>query len=392
VADFQRGIRGEATDKDGRRRIRGGGTQRRGRGGRRGGSKAAESRPEIKILQTEANEAYVDRNYDKAIALLERLIKTNGEIYGAYTTLGEIHRERGNRQKSLTAFISAAHLKPNDPALWLKCASLALELSETDRAKYLSSAVYMFTNAISADPGDFKSMFERAALYRELGHHGRAATAYEQMLKKLPHDTTVLRHLARVYIDLKQMGKAKKLYKESVTYYSSGGGMLEEEGFSWSDVNIYIELFGHSGEYIEGINELKSLARWMLGRAEETYWDDIRDDDREWDLDDFPRRIKVRGFIPGDFPRTSYGSGLPLELRIRLGLYRLKLDKNQVGEALVRIDYPFTSLSCHLTKPRNTSPGLNRMTTDPTLKSMTILTFFGKLPKLSMKLGFIRRL
>jgi general transcription factor 3C polypeptide 3 (transcription factor C subunit 4) len=337
VANFQEGIRGEAVGRDGRRRGRKGGLHQRGRGGRRRGGKAAESRPEIKILQTEANEAYVDRDYDKAIALLERLIKTNGEIYGAYTTLGEIHRERGNRQKSLTAFISAAHLKPNDAALWLKCASLALELSETDRAKYLSSAVYMFTNAIAADPGDFKSMFERASLYRELGHHGRAATAYEQMLRKLPHDTTVLRHLARVYIDLKQIGKAKQLYKESVAYYSSGGGLLEEEGFSWSDVNIYMELFGHSGEYGDGIRELKSLARWMLGRAEETYWDGIQNDDREWDSDDFPRRIKVDGFIPGDFPRISYGDGLPLELRVKLGLYRLKMDKSEVEEVLVRV-------------------------------------------------------
>ncbi|KAH0559240.1 hypothetical protein GP486_004247 [Trichoglossum hirsutum] len=334
VANFQQGIRGKAVGQDGRGRGRKGGPQQRGRGGRRRGGKTAESRPEIKILQTEANEAYVDRDYDKAISLLERLIKTNGEIYGAYTTLGEIHRERGNRQKSLTAFISAAHLKPNDAALWLKCASLALELSETDRAKYLSSAVYMFTNAIAADPGDFKSMFERASLYRELGHHGRAATAYEQMLKKLPHDTTVLRHLARVYIDLKQIGKAKQLYKESVAYYSSGEGILEEEGFSWSDVNIYIELFGHSREYGDGIRELKSLARWMLGRAEETYWDDVRNDDREWDSDDFPRRIKVNGFIPGNFPGISYGDGLPLELRVKLGLYRLKMDKSQVAEVL----------------------------------------------------------
>ncbi|KAH0538778.1 hypothetical protein FGG08_004666 [Glutinoglossum americanum] len=334
VANFQQRIRGEVAEQDGQRRGRRAGPHRRGKGGRRGGGKSAESRPEIKILQTEANEAFVDRDYDKAIGLLERLIKTNGEIYGAYTTLGEIHRERGNPQKSLTAFISAAHLKPNDAALWLKCASLALELSETDRAKYLSSAVYMFTNAISANPGDFKSMFQRASLYRELGHHGKAATAYEQMLKKLPHDTTVLRHLARVYIDLKQIRKAKQLYMESVAYYSSGGGMLEEDGFSWSDVNIYIELFGHSREYDDGIKELKFVARWMLGRAEEAYWDGVRNDDREWDSDDFPRRIRVGGFTPGSFPRISYGDGLPLELRIKLGLYRLKMDRIQVEEAL----------------------------------------------------------
>ena len=64
-------------------------------------------------------------------------------------------------------------------------------------------------------------------------------------------------------------------------------------------------------------------------------WERFDEDDREWDGYDSPRRIKTNGFIPDQWPRDSYGLGLPLELRIKLGLFRLKMGYEHKDEALV---------------------------------------------------------
>lgn len=66
-------------------------------------------------------------------------------------------------------------------------------------------------------------------------------------------------------------------------------------------------------------------------------WEGIFDDDREWDADHFPRRIKTTGFDPDRYPLDSYGQGLPMELRIKLGVFRLKLGDRYFDEALVRL-------------------------------------------------------
>jgi general transcription factor 3C polypeptide 3 (transcription factor C subunit 4) len=122
-------------------------------------------------------------------------------------------------------------------------------------------------------------------------------------------------------------------YANSIDHYLS----IEPEGsgFAWSDINIYAELFGYLKQPEEGIHNMKLLARWFLGRGDDTMWDDFEDDDREWDDKDSPRRIKTDGFEPGQWPQESYGLGLPLELRVKMGIFRLRMDDMYHEEAKV---------------------------------------------------------
>jgi general transcription factor 3C polypeptide 3 (transcription factor C subunit 4) len=105
--------------------------------------------------------------------------------------------------------------------------------------------------------------------------------------------------------------------------------------FGWSDANIYVELYSYLNQHEEGLTALKGLSRWLLGRKDDIMWEDFDEDDREWDFDDSPRRIKTDGYIPGQWPLESYGLGLPLELRIKMGLFRLKMGDQNQDEALV---------------------------------------------------------
>lgn len=334
---------GEDDDVDsdaGRRRRRGGGRgasrygARGGKGIKRGPRKPIEPSAEFKLLHSEATSAFIDGDYDRAIDLVKQAIQINPEMFAAHSLMSEILLAQGHKDKALTALFSGAHTRPKDPSVWAKVARLILELAGDNRQSVLNDVIYCYSRVIDIDPKNFNARFQRAALYRELGHNGRAATEYERILREMPHHARALRHLAETYIDLNDVQKAVEHYSASIEYFKSLDPE-EASDFSWSDVNIYCELFSYLDQHDQGLRALKSLSRWLLGRKDDTMWDDFEDDDREWDFDDSPRRIKTDGFIPGQWPRDAYGLGLPLELRIKMGLFRLKMGDRHTNEALV---------------------------------------------------------
>lgn len=307
---------------------------RGGKGIKRGPRRPLEPSPEFKYLHSEATSAFIDGDYDRAIDLVSQAIQINPEMFAAHSLLSEIFLAKGQKDKALTAIFNGAHTRPKDPTVWTKVAKLVLELAGDDRQAALNDVVYCYSRLIDIDPKNCNFRFQRAAVYREQGYNGRAATDYERILKKMPHNTRALRHLAETYIDLNDVQKAIDHYAISIDHYLSLNSD-KVSGFSWSDVNIYVELFGYTGRYKEGLEVLKSLSRWLLGRRDDSIWDEI--DDREWDADDFPRRIESPGYNPGSFSRDAYGLGLPLELRIRMGIFRLKMGDKHRDEAMVSL-------------------------------------------------------
>ena len=334
----------EAVDEDGepisRRRRRGTGRfsgrfgARGGKGIKRGPRKPLDPSPEFKMLHSEATSAFIDGDYDRATDLVKRAIQINPEMFAAHSLLSEIFLAQGEKDRALTALFSGAHTRPRDPSVWAKVARMILERAGEDRQAALSDVIYCYSRVVDIDSRNLNARFQRAAIYRELGYNGRAATDYERILKEVPHNVRALRQLAEVNIDLNNVQTAIDYWSESVEYYMS---LDPEEApeFSWSDVNFYAELFSYIGQPAEGLKGIKSLSRWLLGRGDDTMWEDFHEDDREWDPNDSPRRIKTDGYIPKQWPRDSYGLGLPLELRIKLGLCRLRMGYEQKDEALV---------------------------------------------------------
>ena len=324
-------------------RTRGRGRRGRGRGGRggRGGKgikkglrKPLEPSQEFKLLHSQATKAFIDGTYDNAEELAQQAILENPEMFAAHSLLSEIHLSRGDKDKALTALFHGAHTRPRDAQVWSKVAQLILERAGDDRVSGLKDAIYCYNRIIGADANNVDARYRRASLNRELGYKGRAAYEYKRLLKQLPHDTTVLRHLAEIYIELGEVERAKQHYDECIDYYRAGDPG-EDMTFTWSDLNIYAELFSYLEKYEDGILRIKSLSRWLLGRREDDFWDHVNEDDREWDADDEPRRSQTKGFLPGLHEPAAYGEGLPLELRVKLGVYRLRSNQSNLGEALV---------------------------------------------------------
>lgn len=286
-------------------------------------------------MLSQATLAFIDHKYEEAEDLTLRALQINPEMFSAYNLLSEIHTAGGDTEKALSAAWNGAHTQPRDPEMWSRVARMILERDSDNRDSALQDAIYCYSRIINLDSNDVEGRYQRAALNHELGHKGKAAKEYEQLLKQLPHDTTVLRHLAKSYIELGKSDRALGYYKDSISHYQS----IEPDKvttFTWSDVNIVAELYDLQQRYGEGLSELKSLSRWLLGRRKERYWEGYKQDDREWDIDDHPRRIEVPEYVPEEYDAMTYGDGLPLELRIKMGTFRLRSNSGEVEEAIVR--------------------------------------------------------
>lgn len=310
------------------------------RGAKKGPRKPVEPDPQFKVLHDEAIEAFIDLDYDRAASTIRKAIQINPEIFSAHSLLSEIYLAQGDKEKSLGVLFGGAHTRPKDPSAWSTLARRVIELAaETPQGKSssLRSAIYCWGRVLHAEPTNNDARFDRAAAYRELGYNGKAALDYERLMRELPNNMEVVRLLTDVYIEINQVQKARLRYEECISHFIELPPG-EATDFTWSDVNIYAELFGYLKEFKQGIAAIKFLSRWMLGRHDDSEWDQIEIDDREFDVDNFPRRAEIAWFVAGKYPIESYGAGLPLELRVKLGSYRL--ETQDIDEALVCL-FPF---------------------------------------------------
>jgi len=293
---------------------------------------------EFHALHKAATNAFIDeQDSEKALDFILKAIGLNPEVYSAHALLSEIHFARNEEDKAIAALFAGAHAAPRDPAVWHRVADLCLQRTSGDRQTSLQQASYCFARLIDIDEKDHDSRFQRAVINRELGNYAKALKDLDVLLKDMPRNSSVLRLVAEVCINIREIDKAKKLYEESITYHKDNG-LDGDEPFTWGDINVYVDLIARdSGPQFNvavAIQTLKGLSRWLLGRESETYWETLTDDDREWDAEDEPRRILVEQYHPGQFPLETYGFDLPLELRIKLGLFRLKQGPRTREEAL----------------------------------------------------------
>lgn len=321
------------------RSRRAGSNIRRGRGRpgakgkKRGLRKPLEPSIEFKALHSQATMAFIENDYEKAEKLALQAIHVNPEMFAAHSLLSEIHMARKDKPKALAALFNGAHTRPRDIQVWLKLAQWIIERAGKNETASVCDAIYCYSRVITVDKECARARRRRAALYRASGQTSRAAFDYEYLLAQFPHDTTVLRILAEIYIDLNETDLALSHFDRSFRYYRAKEPQ-NITSITWSDINIYVELCGYEQEYQKGVSQLKSLARWFVGRAKDNIWDSCDKDDREWDREDEPRRVQVEGFISGKYEPSTYGSGLPIELRAKLGVYRLEMGADNVDEAI----------------------------------------------------------
>jgi len=309
-----------------RRKIVGKQSATRARGGHRGPRKAAEPTPDIKRRLGEATTAFTDGMYLECRDLAFEIVRLNAETYEAWNLLAVAFVELGEFHNAVLARVMGATLRPKVASAWNSCATFILEgCEEEHRKQYLSTVRMCYGLAIRADLQNLEARVGKAAVEIELNHIASAISDYKFLLRSYPLNTAFVRQLAECHVDLGEYDEARTLYQETIAKFKESKGDTQHS-FDWSDADSYMTLYTAHNQYETAIEELKSVARWLLGRGgdDEKYWDTVTSDDREWDLD-HERRKLCYYFTPGKYPLKTYGAGLPIELRIKLGIFRLHI-------------------------------------------------------------------
>lgn len=309
---------------------------------KRGPRKAAEPTGDIKLRLNTASTLYLEGRVDEAIEIVEDAIRINAEIHRAWVLLAQLFEERGDYRKGLTARIWSCQLAPKNFDQWLECAQRAIELREDfpeDADEITKQAIQCYSGVLKGDVNHRGARYGRAALTMERGGIKGACRDYDFLVKRDSTDLYALRSWAEAAVLLAESSRARvarkyeatieeviECYRQAIAHYRQAGFEQQQQGggFDWESLTVFIELLIYVKKFAEAAHELKFLARWLLQREDESFWDEYTDDDREWDEDN-TRRAAVEDFQHGRHPISSYGAGLPLSLRTKLAVIRLEL-------------------------------------------------------------------
>ncbi|KAH7427586.1 hypothetical protein KP509_10G050600 [Ceratopteris richardii] len=148
-------------------------------------------------------------DYEKALQLLEEIVRLAPNMPDPYHTLGLVHYSMGNRKKAINFYMLAAHLKPTDVSLWKRIAAWSLE-------EGLSSgqAIYCLKRAMKSDPEDILVKWELASLYSEIKEFTKAAETYEAILTTHPVDVEACKMAAKMHQQSGRIDEATKVLKK----------------------------------------------------------------------------------------------------------------------------------------------------------------------------------
>lgn len=297
--------------------------------------RAEDPGPEFKKLQEQATGAFLSGKLDTAMDLARQAVMTNPEVYVAHSLLSDILIAKGNHKDALGALMTGANIK-KDPDLWLLVANKTLEMAGSlrTRAEY-DQAVFCLTKAIHYSHGEdnFELRTRRRDLHLDAGHDVKARIDTKVLLRARPDDLDNLKLYAELCLESRdhfEMNAGRETYDETFKLFDDSDAFGDVDT-QWAHLNMYLDLVDRTKEPDYAISQLKRLARWFLGRKDDEFWDDVTQDDREFDSG-HERRNDIPEFRnSSDHNPELYGDGLPLDLRVKLGMFRLKMNDHDEG-------------------------------------------------------------
>ncbi|KAG5653250.1 hypothetical protein H0H81_001507 [Sphagnurus paluster] len=318
----------DAEFRDDLREASGVGRRRKKGKGRQAGPVLSQ---QVRSLIGDGNQAYVDSNLPEAIRIMQEVIRIEPRAASAWSVLAQCYADTNQPQKALQLRIMAAHLR-HDADEWDRLAIQSRELG------YNQQALYCYRKVYSLDPTNVDALWDRASLAKETGDLKTARNAFLAILKRFPHDLTVLTELRTILIELSELSTCANLFQQAFTHYQkaypSGRGMdvsskaeIAGGGFGLMEVLVLADLFNTIGEHERAVDTIRKGCRWLQGRIDQKYWDAC-EDDREYDLPETAPRVGVGGegsVEPGRFP-------LDINARHRLAVARIKMGEIDEGK------------------------------------------------------------
>ena len=166
----------------------------------------------------------------------------------------------------------------------------------------------------------------------------QARNAFLNILKRFPHDLTVLRELHTILVELSDLSTCASLLQDALEHYMNTyptgqghdamtGLVITGGGFTQMDLLLLADLYNALGEHDRAIETIRRGTRWLQGRKEQKYWD-LCEDDREYDPDGWPPRSNPAEGGTLDAGRHE----LDANSRHRLAVARIKMGDIEEGK------------------------------------------------------------
>ncbi|TRM61397.1 hypothetical protein BD626DRAFT_434670 [Schizophyllum amplum] len=314
------------------------GIGKRKKGGRRGPRTGPPLSHQVRTLLGDGNQAYVDADLPLAIRLMSEAIRIEPRAAPAWTVLAQCYADLGQPTPALHLRIMAAHLR-RDPDEW---ARLAVQSRE---AGLVQQALYCYAKLAQAEPENVDALWDRAALARSCGDLRAARASLVALLRRVPHDLSVLAELRPVLIELGDLGTCAGLYDGALEHYMHAVPAGVGSPFSMMEILVLADLHNALGAHARepsaherAVHAIRKGMRWLQGRADQSYWDAVPDD-REFDPPppDGPTRAVGEGeMAPGYF-------SLDVNTRQRLAVARIRMgdvDEGKIHATIVLSEDP----------------------------------------------------
>jgi general transcription factor 3C polypeptide 3 (transcription factor C subunit 4) len=297
--------------------------------GRTGGER--ELRPEVQNLINEASHAYSNKQHEIAIKLAEEAISVDKNARLAYTLLGTIYEDMHDMPRSLAAKVAACHLNKKSYDDWMEVGRISEELNLVEQA------VAFYGQAAKLRPLNYEIRIHRGRLLMQQERYTRVIEVLNKVrsqlfesIKENEVKSAVLLDIASALEKLGRREEAIDMYEEILNkcIESPKDAVMV---FNFQDLNTLVELYHHQKLYTKAIKTIKKISRWILGREDETWWDDFKDDS-EFD----ERRRKNRRFQKSLHRGNDQSYNLPIDLRVWLLLCRLESGRD-FDEALEHV-------------------------------------------------------
>ncbi|KAJ3569113.1 hypothetical protein NP233_g5266 [Leucocoprinus birnbaumii] len=287
---------------------------------------------QVQAMIGEGNQAYVDSNTQEAIRIMQEVIRIEPRATAAWSVLANCFDDTGQPDKGLQIRIMAAHLR-HDAEEWDDLAQKSREMG------YNQQALYCYRKVYSLDPTNIHALWERAVLAKNIGDHKTARNAFLAILKRVPHDLSVLRELHPILIELSELPVCVELFQQAFDHYQglypAGFGLDQDHqqipggGFGNLELLLLADLYNTLGEHENAIAVIRKGTRWLQKRAEQKYWD-LCEDDREYDLPEWAPRSNNGGEDATEVVSGQFA--LDVNARHRLAIARIKLGEFEEGK------------------------------------------------------------
>ncbi|KIM34146.1 hypothetical protein M408DRAFT_91230 [Serendipita vermifera MAFF 305830] len=308
--------------RDGLREVSGiGSTRVRKRGPRPGiGPKLS---AEAQKVFGDANLAFVSGQPLEALTMFQEVIRVEPKHHASWSALATCYEDLGEPDKALQVEIMGAHLK-TDANHWMQLGA------KSRQRKLLQQALYCYRKACRLNPDSAEARWELATICKDVGSSSEALRHFQIILKKQPHNISVIDVIIPVVTETRQFKVAIEVLQAAFDYYQKmwphgppDVNEVDQEQLVFQDFHIIAlaDFLIATEQYDQAIKTVRSGARWLQGRRHEMHLDSASDD-REFDAD---------GIIRVDEERLLAGEGS------KSGTYRLDVNlRHRLAHARIR--------------------------------------------------------